>query len=564
MAFLIDLSAYDMAEDLSQVFVSKPEIVVNMTGDDYEFISWGDPVCTGRFREKLQSFRSIEFIVNNIYSHYYYIFFDRKKHEFLIGNSLFGILPLYYCYCKGRLLLSDNALILGRYAGKEEISRRFILETMIFNYPLFNQSLIDGIFLLPSNSGIIADKGGIRIVKHTSVEDLFSHDPVPERGSIDRLTGIFLETVKRYLPDEQHFTALTGGFDSRALTAAGIYHEKPITCYCFGTPESDDLSIAETTAAKAGISFYPIELNEGYLRDKSLEAGMAFIKNSSGTATFTRAHYIFTAEKLSGMTKYIVTGNFGSEIFRAVHVPGVVISPALFGVFNASGPEEARETLRRSKALKYLNQQEYREEIAVLENDLGTLQCFHDKYRHLSRNKQFYIFVFEEIFRKYFGAELVNQADLVRNRTPFLDIDFLKAFLSTGFAGVYSGFFEDNPLKRYKGQILYANIIRKACPVLGTLPVDKGYRPDDLISLAGRIRILKGYISSRLKKRDSMYDPYGVKRAWGLNYGHYRSLSIDADLFNSKIAGSGEFIKLTDEMARLYSLIFIVNHLKNG
>jgi asparagine synthetase B (glutamine-hydrolysing) len=266
MAFLIDISVNDMAGNLSKAFVSTPDIVVNMTGDDYEFISWGDPVCTDRFREKLQSSRSIEFIVNNIYSHYYYIFFDRKKHEFLVGNSLFAILPLYYFYCEGRLLLSDNAIILGRHAGKEDISRRFILETMLFNYPLFNQSLIEGISLLPSNSGIIADRGGIRIVKHTSIEELFSDDPVPGRDSTDRLTGTFLEAVRRYLPDEQYFTALTGGFDSRVLTAAGIYYDKSATCYCFGTPESDDLRIAEATAAKAGISFQPLELDEGYLR----------------------------------------------------------------------------------------------------------------------------------------------------------------------------------------------------------------------------------------------------------------------------------------------------------
>jgi asparagine synthase (glutamine-hydrolysing) len=564
MAFLIDISVNDMAGNLSKAFVSTPDIVVNMTGDDYEFISWGDPVCTDRFREKLQSSRSIEFIVNNIYSHYYYIFFDRKKHEFLVGNSLFAILPLYYFYCEGRLLLSDNAIILGRHAGKEDISRRFILETMIFNYPLFNQSLIEGISLLPSNSGIIADRGGIRIVKHTSIEELFSDDPVPGRDSTDRLTGTFLEAVRRYLPDEQYFTALTGGFDSRVLTAAGIYYDKSATCYCFGTPESDDLRIAEATAAKAGISFQPLELDEGYLREESLEAGKAFIRNSSGTATFTRAHYLFAAEKLSGKTKYIVTGNFGSEIFRAVHVPGVVISPALYEVYNASGPENVGEILERSAALKYLNRPEFIKEIADLERDLGTLHCFHDQYRHLSRNKQFYIFVFEEIFRKYFGAELVNQAGFVRNRTPFLDIDFLKAFLSTGYAGVYSGFFEDNPLKRFKGQVLYANIIQKACPVLGTLPVNRGYRPDDLISGAGRMRILKGYLSRRMKKRDSMYDPYGVKRAWELNHGHYAGLSADTDLFKGKTGGSGQFISLTDEVARLYSLIFIVNHLNNG
>ena len=56
-------------------------------------------------------------------------------------------------------------------------------------------------------------------------------------------------------------------------------------------------------------------------------------------------------------------------------------------------------------------------------------------------------FIFEEVFRKYFGAEMVNQYIHLKNRTPFLDAEFMKIILGTGYAGVYSNFLRRTPLK---------------------------------------------------------------------------------------------------------------------
>lgn len=564
MAFLIEISDYDLNSGLSQIFISRPETALQLSGDGYEFLAWGDPVCTDGFGDKLQAGISMEFIVNNIYGHYYYIFFDRKKQEFITGNSLFSILPLYYCSFEGKILLSDSALALGYHTGMKSVSKRFVLETLLFNYPLFNRSLIEGISLLPSNSGMIIAGGGMRIVKHTSIQELFCNDALLMEVSAGMLADVFLETVKKYLPGEQYYAALTGGFDSRALTAAGLYYGKLFTTYCFGTTGSDDLRIAEFTAEKTGLSFSPVILDEDYLKEKSLEAGGDFITRSSGVATFTRAHYMFAASKLSLKASCIVTGNFGSEILRAAHVPGVVISPALYEVFNSGGPEEAMAVIRKTGALKYLNLHEFNEEINSLEQDLETLPCFDQRYKYLTRNGQFYVFVFEEVFRKYFGTEIASLSGFIRNRTPFLDIDFLKVILSSRFAGVYSGFFEHNPFRRFKGQVLYASIIRKAFPALGKLPVDRGYRPDDLISFYGRANIIRAYMGRLLTKKDSRYDPYGVKRAWELNKRYYMSLPVNRNLFNNEAVRNLEISGLTDEAARLYSLIFIENRLNNG
>ena len=561
MHFLLDISADNPPGGLTDLFILKPEISLQLSGNDYEFIAWGDPICTDTFRKELHIKRSIDFIINNLYGHCYYLFYDRNTRKFLAGNSLFSILPLYYVFDNSRLILSDNAFTLGRHTGRETFSKRFILESLLFNYPLFNCSVIEGVSLLPSNSGIVLGRNGFKTGKHTAVEDFFYRDHLPLKGSAFRLTDIFLETIKKYLPDQNYFTALTGGFDGRTLTAAGTYHKRSFSCYCFGTSSSHDLKLAYEVASKAGIPFFAINLDDVYLKDHSLDEGKNFIISSSGTGTFTRAHYLFAVKQLAGKTRYLVTGNFGSEIFRAVHVPGVVISPNLYSVFSSGSPAEACQGLWSSSVMKWLNQAEMSSEMRYLENDITGLPCFKEGYKGLSRNMQFYIFVFEELFRKYFGAEMISQWGSLNNRTPFLDIDFLKELLATEYAGIHSGFFEENPFKRYKGQVLYAHIIRKAFPQLGKILTDKGYKPDDLISASGIPRLVTSYLGKRLKRKNNYYDPNGVKKAWELNHSYYESLQVNNDLFNTVSIKNGLGSGLTDERAKLYSLIYIDNYL---
>ncbi len=105
-----------------------------------------------------------------------------------------------------------NALYLGRHVNSSSISRRFVLETVLFNYPLSNHSAVEGISLLPSNSFMSIRNGAVTITKHTDIAQMFSPSPSSWKKSAGRMTDIFLDSVKKYFPDEEYFNALTGGF----------------------------------------------------------------------------------------------------------------------------------------------------------------------------------------------------------------------------------------------------------------------------------------------------------------------------------------------------------------
>jgi hypothetical protein len=91
----------------------------------------------------------------------------------------------------------------------------------------------------------------------------------------------------------------------------------------FGSKDSKDTRIASHLAKKAEIPFINIELGVSYIKNINLSCGEEFIINSSGTATFARSHYLHSAKRLSSDFQHIITGNFGSEIFRAAHIAGL-------------------------------------------------------------------------------------------------------------------------------------------------------------------------------------------------------------------------------------------------
>jgi hypothetical protein len=345
--------------------------------------------------------------------------------------------------------------------------------------------------------------------------------------------------------------ALTGGFDGRTLTACGKYHSKNFTTYSFGTAESEDVKVARQLSQKAATPFREISLDVDYVLQNSYTDGLEFISGASGTASFARAHYMHAAKLLAKEYRYMITGNFGSEIFRAAHIAGVLISPNLYRLLNAANFDEALNKLESAPEWKWLNKISFAHEWESLKEDLVTLPCFNKEYVGLTKNQQFYKIVFDEAFRKYFGAEMVNQSNHIINRTPFLDIDFVKAILATNLAGVHSDFFTNNPFKRFKGQLLYAHIIKRTYPLFGKHLLDKGYRPFDLLSLTGNARIALLYFNKKFLKQRKTIDPYAVNASFNANSDFWMKTPIDKILFDE------DFVVKAFETGELRDSLFV-------
>lgn len=537
--FLLQIK-HDKGSQEGSLFIIKPKLkVYKIKCFNFEIFLWGDPII--ELNENFQTYSNsidsfIYELIQKVQGHYYYLIFDKHANSYCAGSSLFSILPLYYATQKECLYLSCSSDIISSHLSLQKRDKRFILENILFNYPLFNHSAFEEIWLLPSNNYLHCNRVELRFQKHTKVENYFNRNNNRRKKELDQLSDLFIERSSVYFPDSIYIHALTGGFDGRTLVSCAKYHNKEFETYSFGSAESTDTEVAKILSTHANIPFNHYLLDKNYIEKHSFNCGLEFISNSSGTAAFTRAHYLHAVKELCKKTNYLITGNFGSEIFRAAHIAGIVISPNLYRLFNAKSFNDAIDSIKTSDEYNWLNKNEFTNEWDSLAEDIKSLPVFSIDYKTLTLNQRFYITVFEEVFRKYFGAEMINQFKYLINRTPFLDFQFFSRVLQSRLAGVHSSFFEHNPLKRYKGQILYSHIIQKAYPEFSNIPMNKGYKPMDLLSYRGKFRISQAYIMKKINKQTAiLIDPFAVKASFLYNKEVLEKKVLCSQLFNTEV-----------------------------
>lgn len=484
---------------------------------------------------------------------FYLIYINSITHAIKIFSSLFNILPVYYYENSNNIIVSSRMEYIVSLIGNTGINKNYILERILFNYAFSNDTIYSDVYLLPSNHFVeINDKK--RIKKHFEITDHFVDDPRSGKNVLEDISERFIHTASKYFPEESA-VSFTSGFDGRTLVSIGKKLDKNFFAYSFGSKNSIDLSLPIEQAKNINLNFIPFTLDQEYVSSHSLECGLDLISKTEGNASFARAHYRYATKLLSERSRYIITGNFGSELFRAFHNPGVVVSKEMFSFFGSENEEWINE-ISTSQKLNYLKAAGFKSELQDL---ITALKEYKSGNKNLSKNSFFYKYIFEEVFRKYFGPEIVMQSYFLMNRTPYLDPGFIKYLLSTKYAGVYSDYATANPLKRFKGQLPYAYIIKNSYPPLMEMITGKGYRPVDLLSISGKLKIVMAKLNKNSSTED---DPFSVSASFNHNKEYFSSIKINKELFNGDLISnflSNNKISDLDNIIHLLSVNYYLN-----
>ena len=459
-----------------------------------------------------------------------------KGNSIKVYNSLFSMLPIYYCP-KNCFISSSINLINSKVRDPFSLDKKFILENLLFNYGFFNRTLYKEIKLTPCHTLLTIQNDRIRLSKHFSIKNLFVLFPIKGGKTVQNLTDLFIETAKHYFPDKPFDIAFTSGFDGRTLVSCALHHQKKIKTFSFGKPENDDVNIPLENAKDLGIPYQYFDLGkDSYTQSDYYQNALEYSISGYQGNGFLYPHFLFSTKEISKNTKYLMSGAAGSELFRALHNTGAVTSKALVDVFRLTTEEEIREALKNAKPLRVLNLENFSKELDELIDEV--IDYKKGLPKDISENQQFYIFVFEEIFRKFFGQWITVQQKYVTVRTPFLDYTFIKELLKSGYAGANNDFFTSNPIKRMKGQYLYANIIRKTNNQIYHQKTGKGYRPIDVRDPKYIYNIIFPFFNKRLKKKVSKTNLDNLGIISGIKSNHIKVqelIASDQDLFDHKI-----------------------------
>ncbi len=479
-----------------------------------------------------------------------------------VFTSFFSILPIY--------MSRDKKQISSSFSWIEELApyplhldKKFILEQLLFNYGLFNRTKYQEIQLLPSNSFVQLQHGTLTVLKHFEITDFFKGTGKPKTAN--QLSELFIETSKSYFPDTHFDIAFTSGFDGRTLVSCAHYHQKNFATFSFGRPENDDVSIPQKNAMALGIPYRYFDLgapeycNSGYLKN-------AYdFTNANGIGNgFIYAHFPYSAKAIAKKSKYLLSGICGSELFRALHSPGAVTSQAMIDIFKCDNDNVLRTRLKQSKTLVAIHRQEFETELDELVEEIVAFKA--GLPQDISLNQKFYTVVFEEIFRKFFGQWVAAQRQQLHIRTPFLDFDFVTALLGSKYAGANNDFFTNNPLKRIKGQLIYADIIGKTNRTIYRQKTGKGYTPRDVSNPLYRINIILPFFKKRLQRKvkKTYLDNLGIVSGIRQNKATLMDLLNETTLFNTmelkkRLADLSDFTPEKERDMLLMSLAIVYN-----
>ncbi len=416
-----------------------------------------------------------------------------------VYSSFFNILPLYSTQDK-TMVASSLQLIEANYHAKLTVNKRIILENLLFNYSLFNDTKYNEVALVPCHHHVLLAGQELSLRKHFETTSLFTQIPSSGKKVVNDLSDLFIDTVKDYFPATNFAIAFTGGFDGRTLVSCALNHQKRFDTFSFGRPENSDVSIPSKNADELGIPYRFDDLGaQEYIEEQYYEHATKFSKAGNIGNGLLYAHFSYNAQKVSEHSDYLLSGACGSELFRALHIRGAVTSTALVDIFSTEDEQMIREKLTSSQVLKVVCLEDFKEELDSLVFDV--IRYKRKIPQNCSLNQQFYLFVFEEIFRKFFGQWIVAQQRYLKVRTPFLDFNFVKALLQTEYAGANNDFFTSHPLKRRKGQMVYADIIKKTNHAIYRQQTGKGYSPRAVRNVLFSYQIFLPFLKKRFKRK---------------------------------------------------------------
>lgn len=508
--------------------------------------------------------REPEIILKNYPGFYYLVLLSFG--EVYVYSSLFGIPPVYYFQTNGEVLVSSRAgFIKSSLRERVSLNKQWILERILFNHSLDSETPWEKIRQLPAHHSLTLTKGKVTVHKYLNIEGYFTDQPRSWRKSLLPMSELFSDRCRHYFTNDTNRISFTGGFDGRTLLACALGNQAPVETYSFGSSKNPDITIPKRISKKLGIPYTPFYLDQPEYLDEWLPMGKEMVNRCDGNSSFLHVHYLYSAKKQQGR-ECLVTGMFGSELLRALHVSGQVTSRPLVDFFVHDDPDVWRGLIRNSPRLQFLNMDCFSQE---MENLWWKLLELKKEMRGLglSQNQRFYKFIFEETFRKVFGNFIVPQLHYAPVRAPFLDFVFIKELLQTGLAGANNEFFTHNPVKRAKGQMLYAHIIRQNHAPLLREYNDKGYRPGALLSPLGKFSIGWGWAKKRLKRRflPADYDNLRILSAMNKYRPFFESLDLHDYLIKDKIremladTSWQHDIRQRDNLLRSLSLAWYVN-----
>ena len=253
-------------------------------------------------------------------------FWDRKEKSLLLARDRYGIKPLYY-FLDGKSLIfgSEQKSILEEPSFEKKINKRALLEYFTFQNIFTDQTLLEGVNLLPAGHFATLEFGeGQKELKQTRFWDY--HFREPERPAekeeyLEELDRLFNQAVNRQLvSDVELGSYLSGGMDSGSITALAadkFPYLKTFTCgFDLSSASGIELAFDERAKSEAMSAKFKTEHYEMVLKAGDMERCLPKLEWHLEEPRVGQSYPNFYAAQLaSKFVKVVLSGAGGDELF---------------------------------------------------------------------------------------------------------------------------------------------------------------------------------------------------------------------------------------------------------
>ena len=423
--------------------------------------------------------------VNQIKGSFILILSDNKKQETYFITDPISLRSFYYINTPHRLIFSSSLLSLKKisedFGLSVEQDGASIIEYYLFDFTLGDQTMLKGVKELQAGMILKISDDGFDLNNYADPLRLFplTETPLSEKRSDTLLTAVLKKNIELFSDGpEETALALTGGYDSRSIAAQTGSDFKRYQYYSYGKSESWDIKIPKMLARKNNLDYQFIDLNGSFKQDLSNYAQKA-IRLGDGIAEANRANYVYVYSNFLKEKKSILSGLLGSELIKTPSSRGLFIDENILSILRSENPEQKFEELYD----EMLNEQIFTPGFAETHRNEVRQRVLNNRFinNNFSINKKLFYFVLMVGSRKYFSKEVKLERFFLENRTPFFDVDFIRALLLTPFPWVYNYSKEKNLMKNLKIHRVYANFIRQNKRLMGAISTH-GFKPKYLLS----------------------------------------------------------------------------------
>lgn len=438
---------------------------------------------------------------------FYQIRFSPSKQTIEFAPDLHNFLPIYYTEHASRVIISSSIDWLLKILPQRVYNPSFVTDIALFNGPLGSTCIIKSIHRLEYGRKLLLTPTELAVTGKRRIYDYFLKKPVEYKKALDGIVDRFIENCSQYLKGPCAIS-LTGGFDGRTIVAVAHSFRTEFSAYSYGKIKYDDVSVPAMLSQKLGFPYELIDLAEGFIEVDHLPSVREYLSFSGGMNGFLYPQAHLAAKHYAKRSLPLITGYCGSELLRNAHSAGTMTSTALVDLV-AQDYQLALQSVNSSPAIALLGP-EYLNNGLVVSSLKKAEEYVLSLPDWLNNNQKLAVFVFEEALPKLFGTWVYAGMHYSRIRVPFMDNNFFYQIIQTKVSQVYRSFLENNPFKRFYGQLLYSKIIDKTWPELGHYTSDKHYAPADLLNIAGRLKVAYGYIGKKKRIKRINYDNLGL------------------------------------------------------